>query len=176
MREPIADYCFILAGIAFQWFSIFDCMDGMRARRTKTGSALGRIIDEAIDQLSYACVGCFIGYLLRVEAGILLFSFGLINVPFYSMEIRHFYCKDILMIVGELGPVEIELIYSVIFILSGTVFGVENASYDTSLMDITGIEVLTVIKIKYFIAILTIFLEILFSWENLKDSMNINPK
>lgn len=119
-------------------------------------------------------MGCFIGYLLRVEAGILLFSVGLINVPFYTMELRHYYCKDIMLIVGELGPVEIELIYSLIFLLSGLVFGGD--SYDKSLMDITGLQVLAVIKVKYLLAVLTIFLEILFSWDNLKDSININPK
>jgi phosphatidylglycerophosphate synthase len=49
MREPIPDYLLVVVAITLQWFSLNDCMDGMRARRTKTGSPLGRIIDEAID-------------------------------------------------------------------------------------------------------------------------------
>ena len=130
MREPIPDSMYVYAAIVLQWFSLNDCMDGMRARRTKSGSPLGRIIDEAIDQLAYACIGCLVGYLLRVEPGIWLFSIGLVNVPFYAMEIRHYYCKDFVMIVGELGPVEVELIYSLIFVFSGLYIGGDG--YDKS--------------------------------------------
>ena len=130
MREPIPDSMYVYAAIVLQWFSLNDCMDGMRARRTKSGSPLGRIIDEAIDQLAYACIGCLVGYLIRVEPGIWLFSIGLVNVPFYAMEIRHYYCKDFVMIVGELGPVEVELIYSLIFVFSGLYIGGDG--YDKS--------------------------------------------
>ena len=49
MKDPIPNWMFVVIAIATQWFSLNDCMDGMRARRTKTGSPLGRIIDEAID-------------------------------------------------------------------------------------------------------------------------------
>ncbi len=49
MREPIPDSYFIIAGIVLQWFSLNDCMDGMRAKRLKCGSPLGRVVDEAID-------------------------------------------------------------------------------------------------------------------------------
>lgn len=49
MREPIPDSAFIMMAIVLQWFSLNDCMDGMRARRAKCGSPLGRIIDEGID-------------------------------------------------------------------------------------------------------------------------------
>ena len=124
-------------------------MDGMRARRTGCGSPLGRIIDEAIDQVAYACVGCFIGYLLRVEPGFWLLSIALINVPFYSMEIRHCYFKDILMIVGELGPVEIEILYTLILFFTGAVFGGD--AYEKSIGDLTGLTFLAGIKLKGFL-------------------------
>lgn len=104
----------------------------------KCGSPLGRIIDEAIDQLAYTCIGCIIGYMLRIEPGIGLFSIGLVNVPFFAMEIRHCFCKDIVMIVGEIGPVEVELIYSLIFLFAGAVSGCD--VFDKSLADVTGIQ------------------------------------
>ena len=40
------DYCMYLGAFAIQWFSIHDILDGMRARRLKAGSPLGRVIDE----------------------------------------------------------------------------------------------------------------------------------
>jgi phosphatidylglycerophosphate synthase len=176
MLDPIPDSCFIWMAFVLQWFSLNDCMDGMRARRTRCGSPLGRIIDEAIDQIAYACIGGFVGYLLRVEPGLWLFSIGLVNLPFYAMEIRHIYCKQFLMIVGELGPVEVELIYSLIFLLTGTVWG--GACFEKSLSELTGVEnaYLAAIKLKYSVAVLTFFLVILFAYDNVKDSLNINPK
>jgi phosphatidylglycerophosphate synthase len=161
--------------VVLQWFSLNDCMDGMRARRTKCGSPLGRIIDEAIDQMAYACIGVFIGYLLRVEPGFWMLSIGLVNVPFYCMEIRHCYCKNILMTVGEIGPVEVELIYSIIFMLTGVWWGGE--VFDKTLAEVTGVAFFFgAIKLKYSIAILTFVLEILFCFENLSDALKINPK
>jgi phosphatidylglycerophosphate synthase len=95
MRDAIPDNFFVIAAIVLQWFSLNDCMDGMRAKRLKCGSPLGRVVDEAIDQMVYACLGAFVGYMLRVEPGLWIFSIGLVNLPFYAMEIRHFYCKDL---------------------------------------------------------------------------------
>jgi len=70
MRDPIPDSYLVIAAIVFQWFSLSDCMDGMRAKRLKCGSPLGRVVDEAIDQMVYSCVGAFIGYMLRIEPGL----------------------------------------------------------------------------------------------------------
>jgi phosphatidylglycerophosphate synthase len=47
--EPAKDHLFLYCALAVQWFSQFDIMDGLRARRQKSGSPLGRIIDEALD-------------------------------------------------------------------------------------------------------------------------------
>jgi len=40
---------FILMAMSLQWFSQHDLMDGLRARRQKSGSPLGRVVDEALD-------------------------------------------------------------------------------------------------------------------------------
>ena len=48
-EEKVDDRLLILCGFAVLWFSQFDIMDGLRARRQKSGSPLGRIIDEALD-------------------------------------------------------------------------------------------------------------------------------
>ena len=47
--DKVDNHAFIIMALALQWFSLFDVMDGMRARRLKCGSPLGRIIDEALD-------------------------------------------------------------------------------------------------------------------------------
>lgn len=50
-KDPTRDDLIVLGGLALQWFSQFDIMDGQRARRQKSGSSLGRIIDEANDMI-----------------------------------------------------------------------------------------------------------------------------
>jgi hypothetical protein len=160
-----------MMALFLQWFSLNDCMDGMRARRTRCGSPLGRIIDEAIDQIAYTCIGAFVGYLLRVEPGIWLFSIGLVNVPFFAMEIKHCICKNLQLIIGEIGPVEVELIYSLIFLGTGTVWGSD--CFDKSLAELTGLAFLDV-KLKYSVTALTIGLLLLFTYDNIKDCLATN--
>lgn len=107
----------LVAAGFLQWFSLNDCIDGMRARRLRCGSPLGRVIDEGIDQIAYSCIGVFMGYMIKIEPGIGLLAVGLVNVPFYCMEIRHCFFKEIQMAVGDISSVEVELIYSCIFVL-----------------------------------------------------------
>jgi hypothetical protein len=45
-HDPVPDYYIIIGALALYWFSTHDIMDGMRARRLKCGSPLGRVIDE----------------------------------------------------------------------------------------------------------------------------------
>ena len=52
--------CLMAAGV-IQWFSILDIVDGLRARKRKCGSPLGRIIDEGGDIIVLTCYSIFIG-------------------------------------------------------------------------------------------------------------------
>jgi phosphatidylglycerophosphate synthase len=47
--SKVDDSLFLWMALSVQWFSQNDIMDGLRARRQKSGSPLGRIIDEALD-------------------------------------------------------------------------------------------------------------------------------
>jgi hypothetical protein len=49
----------------------------------------------------------------------------MINVVFYSMEMKFILCKNLTLIIGEIGPVEIELILSSVLVL-GSVFGADS--------------------------------------------------
>jgi len=46
------------------------------------------------------------------------------NLVFYTMEMKYVICKSLKIIVGEIGPVELELIIASILIISGY-FGTE---------------------------------------------------
>lgn len=45
-EDKIEDWYIIMGAFCLQWFSLFDILDGMRARRLKCGSPLGRLVDE----------------------------------------------------------------------------------------------------------------------------------
>ena len=53
--------------------------------------------------------------MLRLDSPAWMIGFGLVNVPFYSMEIRHTICRHFNMKMGEVGPIEVELIFALIF-------------------------------------------------------------
>eukprot|EP00347_Sterkiella_histriomuscorum_P006704 403351756 len=172
--QNIDNSAFIIVAIALQWFSLFDVMDGMRARRLKCGSPLGRIIDEALDQVSYACVGSAIGYMLRLETPLWMCAFSLINVPFYSMEIKHTVCRHFKMIIGEIGPVELELVFTIIFGLTGSVFGIEVFDLKINYLFGTDLDSLRGYQLKHLISGLIFILMVVFTIDNLKDAFQTN--
>jgi len=138
MDSMMPNELIVMAGFAFYWFSAFDIMDGMRARRLRCGSPLGRIIDEALDQLSYAAMAHALGYMFRLPSGWWLFSISLVNVPFFAMEINHYLSSDLKMVVGEIGPVEVEVIFSSLLITSGALLGID--VYDKNLGAVIGMS------------------------------------
>lgn len=76
------------------------------------------------------------GYMLRNTQVFYCIGFSLINVPFYTMEVKHKVCKNLHMIMGEIGPVELELIFTIIYGMVGLV-GAD--IFDKGLCDITGL-------------------------------------
>jgi hypothetical protein len=161
---------FVLAGIAFYWFSALDIMDGMRARRLRCGSPLGRIIDEALDQLSYAAMSHALGYMFRLPPGWWLFSVSLVNVPFFAMEINHYLSSDLKLVVGEIGPVEVEVIFSSLLIISGGLLGIDVYDYNVGgMMGLADDSFVSMFQVKHIMAMLIMVLCMLFIQENLYD-------
>ena len=108
-----------MGGIIIYWFSVMDIADGCRARRLKIGSPLGRIVDESGDilcQAHYTLIACIAAGFDNVYAEIFCM---LANLIFYSMELKHKVQGKLTMVVGELGPVETELIITIIVICLG---------------------------------------------------------
>ena len=101
-------------------------MDGQRARRRKCGTPIGRLVDEAGDGVQYAMVALIMGYVLRLDPGWMCISFALINLPMYGMEIKFILTGTLSITAGgdAIGPVEIELLFTIIFMISG-IFGVK---------------------------------------------------
>lgn len=52
-----------------------------------------------------------VGYMLRLEPGLMLLCIGIVNIPFYTIEIKHIVCQNMKMIISEIGPVEGKILY-----------------------------------------------------------------
>ena len=48
----LPSWVFYTFSACIQWFDMFDNADGVRARRLKCGSPVGRIVDEALDLIN----------------------------------------------------------------------------------------------------------------------------
>lgn len=96
-------------------------MDGQRARRLKAGSPIGRLVDEAGDLMIYSFCGLFGGYILKAKPGIMCLSFFLPNFVSYLMEMAFIITGSFDQHAGEfdIGPVELELIFTVLFGFAG---------------------------------------------------------
>ena len=55
-------WLFYASAAVLQWFSFFDNADGVRARRLKCGSPVGRVIDEALDFVNMSIIGTLVVY------------------------------------------------------------------------------------------------------------------
>ncbi|CDW75744.1 choline ethanolaminephosphotransferase 1 [Stylonychia lemnae] len=172
----IDDNLFFLVAVSIQWFSLFDVMDGMRARRTKTGTPLGRIVDEAMDQPTYACAGLAIGYMLRNDQVFYCISFSLINLPFYTMELKHKVCSNLHMIMGEIGPVELELVFTILFAFVGFQ---GSEIFEGTLCSFFGMQdqcFLGGLQQRHLYSVLVIFLLVIFTFDNLYDAFKKDLK
>ena len=109
----------IVAGILVESFSQLDIMDGLRARRMKVGSPLGRLIDEGGDCIVMSNYCCLLAYLFCFDNMWWELPLFYLNLAFYGMEIRYKICNSLVMVVGELSSVEVEMMLSLCFLFGG---------------------------------------------------------
>lgn len=67
-------------------------MDGVRARRQRSGSPVGRIVDEALDTVQQAIYSIWIAYVFRFDNALFEVIFLMVNLIFYSMEMKFIIC------------------------------------------------------------------------------------
>lgn len=127
----------IACGICVEWFSQMDIMDGLRARRMKVGSPLGRFVDEAGDTIVMSNYSVMLAYLFCFDNIWLDFAIFFMNLTFYGEEIRFKITKSLVMVVGEISSVEVELMLSSFFVIFGY-YG--NECLQKSIGDTFGLE------------------------------------
>jgi phosphatidylglycerophosphate synthase len=174
---PAKNFLFVLMGLSLNWFSQHDVMDGLRARRQKTGTAFGRIFDEALDMIQQTCYSMWLGYLCRFDNYILEQIFLMSNVVFHSMEMKYLMCRGQLqMTVGEVGPLELEAFLALLFIITGGVIGPE--CMQLNLGDCFGVTntTLAAVQLKHITG--CIFLPLLFGflYDHLGDCIKASSK
>ena len=79
------------------------------------------------------------------------------------------------MIIGEIGPVEIELIYGLIFFVTGSFLGGPEF-YGINLSEITGVQngFLQAVTLRKLLAMISVVLIVLFVIDNLKEALEKN--
>ena len=87
-----------------------DIFDGLRARRQRSGSPVGRLVDEAFDLVTLMCMSIFIGYGIQPNNSVLELLFFGANIIAFSMEMRFTMFHSLVLAIGEFGPIENELI------------------------------------------------------------------
>ena len=112
-------WIFYVGAFSLQWFSWFDIADGARARRLKCGSPVGRIVDEALDIINQAITPIIIIYGCQANNRYFEFLTLISNAIFYTMEMQYVIKRKLIMIQGDFGPVETELLLALIMFSMG---------------------------------------------------------
>ena len=94
-------------------------MDGLRARRQKSGSPVGRIVDEAFDMIMQAFYIVWVGYALQMDNRVLETAMLGPNIAFFAMEMRFIMFGELTLASGEIGPVEVEIFISSVIASAG---------------------------------------------------------
>lgn len=171
--DGIPHFALFYAGLSIFWFSIMDSLDGIRARRLKCGSPLGRMVDEGLDLYFYANFAGFLLWMLQPGPNFWVLFLGLVNLPFHTAEIKFYITKSLNFIVDELGPIEVEFIFGTIVTVSGLI---SFNFWNVSLASTFGVEweVFKEIQWKHFLLTLVAILYVLFANDNLKDAFKKN--
>ena len=114
-------------------YMVFDALDGLRARKFKKCSPLGRIIDEAGDSMQYGFIGILLGFVIPLEPGWFCLGYCLFNLPQYFVEVSYLQTGMRLHGGDIIGAIEYNLLMAFIFIVAG-VYGVENVNDQASFL------------------------------------------
>ena len=76
------------------------------------------------------------GYLFRFDNLVLEMALIMTNIVFYAMEMKYIVCKNLNLNLGEIGPVEVELIVAIVLVL-GSVYGSD--IYQRTLFEVFGV-------------------------------------
>jgi len=150
-------------------------MDGVRARRQKSGSPVGRLVDEAFDMITMLCYALWVGYGIQPNNRVLELIFFGAPIMAYCFEMRFIIARSLIMIVGELGPVELEIMIALgiagIGYKTPEFWQVKVSESYTSLQENSFAESITWGHIA---GCCTLPLLAIFSWENLGECVALD--
>lgn len=145
----------------------------------KIGTPIGRLVDEAGDSLQYSMVAMIMGHVMRLPPGMLNLSYGLLNLPQYSMEIKYLMTGELIMkgagAAENIGPVEIEVLMAFIFSMAG-IFGTTGLQKPVSSYlggALSGL-IPEAVHWNHLLASIYIILILLFTVDNIKDCLAKN--
>ena len=116
-QTPITAGFLALGAVFTMWFSVIDIMDGLRARRLKVGSPLGRLIDEGGDTLTMGNYSVLMAYVWNLQIPGSELVFFSMNFVFYMMEIKYIITGALVMSQGDISDVEFELVFSIVMLI-----------------------------------------------------------
>lgn len=115
--------------------------------------------------MQYTLVSVIMGYVTKMPPGWLAMAWALINVPSFCMEMSFKLCGTLKITASDdLGPIEVEIIMALIFIIAG-VLGVSGVDSNVPFLP-EGI------LWKHFVLVLAGTLYVLFSLDGLSRSFS----
>jgi ethanolaminephosphotransferase len=111
--SPLIRYIALINGCLIFSNMMLDNMDGKQARRTKSSSPLGELVDHGCDSLCVALATVMTGLIVGADGEAILAFFALCGITFYLAHWEEYFTHH--LILGAFtGPVETEVLIAII--------------------------------------------------------------
>eukprot|EP01113_Clastostelium_recurvatum_P003812 TRINITY_DN11684_c0_g1_i5.p1 TRINITY_DN11684_c0_g1~~TRINITY_DN11684_c0_g1_i5.p1 ORF type:complete len:454 (+),score=96.40 TRINITY_DN11684_c0_g1_i5:47-1408(+) len=116
--EEVPRWSFFVAAALIFAYQTLDNLDGKQARRTKSSSPLGELMDHGCDALSVILFSMMVGASIRIGEHLVFYSAVAGFIPFYAAHWEEYFSGS--LVLGKFnGPTEAQLIFIVILIAGG---------------------------------------------------------
>lgn len=116
---PVLRLVSFIGGVTIFLNMMFDNCDGKQARRTKTSSPLGELVDHGCDSLFVPLGAVMTGMITGATGGPILAFFALCAATFYLAHWEEYFTHSLTL--GAVGPVETQVILTLFHVFTAFV-------------------------------------------------------
>ena len=119
LEEDVPRWTFFWAGLCIFIYQTLDACDGKQARRTKSSSPLGQLVDHGCDSFAINFMFLSIIQAVGIPRFHIIFCFVNMQYIFWTSQWYENHTKILMTNVGNIGVTEIELIIILLHFITG---------------------------------------------------------
>lgn len=119
LTHDVPSWTYFWAGLCIFLYQTLDACDGKQARKTKSSSPLGQLIDHGCDSFAINFMFLSVIQAVGIPRFHIIFSFIVMQYIFWTSQWYENHTKILVTNVGNIGVTEIELVMILLHIITG---------------------------------------------------------